>query len=89
MNTHSAILTNKTGTPVAFVDGIPDNCQHVWDGQMLYFNNEGEYFADSEVPDKKLNDGRDADEFYTLHQISGACASCSKCGKPFEPDIWI
>ena len=89
MNTHSAILTNETCVPVAFVDGIPDKCQHVWDGETLHFNDEGEYFTDSEVPDNKLNEGRDAYEFYTLHQISGACASCSKCGKPFEPDIWI
>lgn len=87
-DTHSAILTDESGRPIAFVDGIPEKCSHEWNGQTLHFNNDGEYFADNAVPDHRLNDGRDAHEFYILHQIVGACASCSKCGKPFEPDIW-
>ena len=49
MNTHSAILTDKAGKPFVFIDGIPDRCNHVWDGETLHFNNDGEYFKDSEV----------------------------------------
>ena len=41
MDTHSAILTNQSGIPVIFIDGIPDKCQHVWDGETLHFNNKG------------------------------------------------
>lgn len=88
MNTHSETITDKDSKPIAFVDGIPDKCDHVWDGDGYVFNDDGEYFKNSEVPDIKLNDGKDLHEFYILHSIRGGCVSCSKCGTPYEPDFW-
>ena len=87
-STHSAILIDESGRAVAFIDGIPDKCSHVWDGEGLHFNNDGEYFRDSEMPDKTLNNGRDLHEFHILHQITGGTCTCSKCGNPYEPDIF-
>lgn len=33
MNTHSAHITGKNFN--AFIDGIPDTCQHVWNGDTV------------------------------------------------------
>jgi hypothetical protein len=88
MGTHSEILTDQDGRPVAFIDGIPDQCDHDQDGGWTHFNNDGEYFSDLLSPDPTLNDGKDYYEFMTLHQITGGCASCSKCGKPYTPDFF-
>lgn len=87
-NKHSAILTDNDGRPVAFVDGIQDKCEHQWDGELLHFNDAGEYFRDGEIPGIEFDYGRLLHQFYTDHRICGACVSCSKCGKLFEPEIW-
>lgn len=87
-NTHSAIILTNTGKPLAFIDGIPDSCEHDSNGEELFFNNEGEYFPASASPNRELNDGRDLHEFFIIHKINGGCSSCSKCGKPFTPDFF-
>lgn len=87
-NTHSDYITDESGKIVAFLDGIPDKCEHEFNGETLHFNDEGEYFTESEMPEHALNDGRDLHEFFILHGIRGATCSCSKCGKPFQPDFF-
>lgn len=53
-NTHGAFIQFQDGG-TAFIDGIPDTCQHDDDGPVLSFNNDGEYFKDSEMPDYKTD----------------------------------
>jgi len=82
-DTHSAIIL-QDGKPLAFVDGIPDRCEHDDNGEWLHFNDNGEYFRDSEVP-KTFYASR---KFWKKNKINGGCCSCSKCGKPFRPDFF-
>lgn len=58
MDTHSAILTDENGIAIAFVDGIADACGHQWDGEIIYFNNDGEYFRGRDMPDSRLMTGK-------------------------------
>lgn len=85
---HSTILTDENGIAVAFIDGIPDTCEHDTKGEWLHFNSEGVYFKKSEMPSAELNEGRDLYEFFVLHELNGGCCSCSKCGKPYSPDLF-
>ncbi|HMG16747.1 MAG TPA: hypothetical protein VK590_14925 [Saprospiraceae bacterium] len=84
-DTHGALIIGDGFS--AFVDGIPDKCEHDDNGPVLSFNSEGEYFKDSEMPDYKTNpDGWR--KFQDAHKINGGCVSCSKCGKPYTPDFF-
>lgn len=87
-NTHAAVLTDEEGRAIAFIDGIPDTCEHDDNGEWLHFNSEGEYFKESELPPNELNAGRNRYKFFVLHAINGGCCSCSKCGKPYTPDFF-
>lgn len=85
-NTHGAFIQFKDGS-TAFVDGIPDACDHDDNGPALSFNDRGEYFKDSEMPDYHT----DYDawlKFQQDHDIRGGCVSCSKCGKPYSPPLY-
>jgi hypothetical protein len=88
-DTHGEFITGKVdGKPFsAFIDGVPDKCQHDDKGEELSFNDAGEYFKASEIPNHEIN--YDAwIKFQDEHKIRGGCVSCSKCGKPFEPDMF-
>ena len=68
----------------AFVTGVPDKCKHDDAGEIMHFNDNYEYWKESELPkdeDEKL-------EFMEKNRINGGCVSCSKCGKPFTPDLY-
>jgi hypothetical protein len=85
-DTHGAFIELPDGSR-AFIDGIPDKCEHQWDGPGLSFNDAGEYFKNSDMPDYHS----DPDGWYKFqedHKIRGGCVSCSKCGKPFEPPMF-
>ena len=71
-----------------FIDGVPDKCEHDDDGPTLSFNSNGEYFRDDEMPDHKT-DLKGWIKFQEDHNIRGGCVSCSKCGKPYSPDMFI
>lgn len=88
-DTHSEFISGEIdGKPfTAFISGVPDKCQHDDDGEMLSFNDEGEYFKDSDMPDPKTHYD-DWVKFQEDHKINGGCVSCSKCGKPFTPDFF-
>ena len=60
----------------AFVTGVKDDCEHDENGGWLSFDNDGNYYKESELTDE------------ILPKISGGCVSCSKCGKPFTPDFF-
>lgn len=88
-NKHSAFIQGQINGEKfsAFIDGIPDKCKHDDNGEILSFNDKGEYFKESEMPNPKT----DYDNwllFQEKHEIRGGCVSCSKCGKPFEPDFF-
>lgn len=78
-------ITDKDGkVSNAFITGVPDKCQHDDDGEEMHFNDAGQYFKESELP-------KDMDErikFMDEHKLNGGCVSCSKCGKPFEIDLF-
>lgn len=84
-NHHSAHIIGKNFS--VFIDGIPDQCDHDDNGPELLFNEEGQYFKTSEVPDFKT-DPDACDRFWKENKINGGCVSCSKCGKPFTPPMW-
>lgn len=91
-NTHGAFIQLPDGAH-AFIDGIPDQCDHDWNGKgchIISYIGGGGY--DKMIP---IIDDH-PDEFYRMDQelrlngkyISGGCVSCSKCGKPFEPPMF-
>lgn len=91
-NTYGAFIQLPDGAH-AFIDGIPDQCEHDWDGKGYHIIScigGGGY--DEWIPDTTNS----AEEYYELDEelrlrgkyISGGCVSCSKCGKPFEPPMF-
>lgn len=88
-DTHSDLISGEIDGKkfTAFIDGIPDKCEHDDNGEVLSFNDAGQYFKESEMPDHKT----DYDawvKFQEDNKINGGCVSCSKCGKPFELDLF-
>ena len=81
-DTHTEIIGLGNGV-VAILTGVTDKCQHDDEGPELLFNNDGEYFKRSDVPEGD----KAANEFWLINKISGGCVSCSKCGKPYTPDF--
>lgn len=91
-NTHGAFIQFKDGG-TAFVDGIPDTCEHDGVGHGYHFVSFiGGGGMDTMIPDT----GQSHEEIEKLDEefrkngkyISGGCVSCSKCGKPFTPPMF-
>lgn len=91
-NTHGAFMNLGNGM-TAFVDGIPDECEHEWNGKGYHFVSFlGGGGMDSLMPDT----GQTQDELMEMDEklrkegkyLSGGCVSCSKCGKPYEPPMF-
>lgn len=87
-NTHDEFFSIEHDGKIitGFMSGVPDKCQHDDDGPMLHFNDDGEYFKESDMPDYKT-DPEGWEAFNKEHRLTGGCCSCSKCGKPYELDI--
>ena len=91
-NTHGAFIQLPDGAN-AFVDGIPDKCEHQWDGHgyhiVSYMGGGGTdcMIADS-GQSQELMEALDTELRKQGKYISGGCVSCSKCGKPFEPPMF-
>lgn len=91
-NTHGAFISFPDGS-TAFIDGIPDKCEHDDKGSGYHFiSGAGGWPYDELLP----NTGQTQDDLMTLdlhlrafgQYISGGCVSCSKCGKPYEPPMF-
>lgn len=84
-DTHTEIIYGENdGQKIhVILTGVPDECKHDDDGESVYFNDEAKYWEDSELP----SDTEKRCEFMKENNINGGCVSCSKCGKPFTPDI--
>ena len=87
-DSHTEVITGVLdGKPFqAILTGVPDDCQHDDDGPALVFNDQGEHWPESDLPDPNT-EYAEYEKFYTDHKINGGCVSCSKCGKPFELDL--
>lgn len=86
-DTHDEFISikHKDGSVTnAFMSGVPDKCQHDDDGEEMWFNDAGQYFKKSEMP----TDEKEFIEFMDKHSLRGSCVSCSKCGKPYEIDLF-
>ncbi len=105
-NTHGKIIEfeYESGEKArAFIDGVPDKCDHVWGGEgwlLISPTRDNELgwsykIKESEIqrmyPDKELNMAimnYDMDLRTGGHYIGGSCTSCKKCGKPYTPPFW-
>jgi hypothetical protein len=88
-NTHGEFWAGEiNGEKISmFIDGVPDKCKHDDKGEVMSFNDNYEYFKESEIPNYKT-DYEGWLKFQKDHKISGGCVSCSKCGKPFSPPMY-
>lgn len=88
-DTHSLIIPG-----LAFIDGIPDKCQHEWNGPAYYVTKSGKFIEYSTfkewIPYTDQYRQRVVNEyFHRLGDPIQECgATCSKCGKNFRPDFF-
>lgn len=92
-NTHSAIIPLSDGM-IAFVDGIPDECDHNWNGDVILWSASGKtiywhtYRQWAHLPSRERHrlicDYHDEIE----DPVTGSCVSCSKCKKGFSPPMF-
>lgn len=100
-NTHGEFQTIRIngGKPfTAFVDGIPDLCQHRWNGSTVFETKKGKTIDWKTYPAWRSYTSIMRDELIQkLHgpegdqaddPIVGGGVSCSKCGKPYQPDMF-
>ena len=71
------------GGMILHIDGIPDECEHDWTGQTAYFDGNGNVYRESEIGDPKT------ESRWTDLGIIGGAVTCAKCGKIFEPDLFM
>jgi hypothetical protein len=91
-NTHGALIQLPDGSN-AFVDGIPDKCEHEWDGKgyhFVSFMDGGGFDALIAVADQTQEELEEMDKQLRFQgkYLSGGCVSCSKCGKPYSPEMF-
>lgn len=84
----------QIGNMRAFIDGIPDKCKHEWNGATVHQTASGKVITWSTFRPWASYTSRMRDELIHIHQYNEcdpvimSTSSCSKCGKPFEPDIF-
>lgn len=88
-NTHSAAFISNDFS--AFIDGIPDTCEHSWDGASYFVTASGrvikwhtfrEWASFTDMARTPLIISRMEAQNDPI--VQGGC-TCSKCGKAFEP----
>jgi len=88
-NTHGLIIPG-----LAFIDGIPDECQHQLNGPAYYITRSGKYIDYSThkewIPYTDQYRQRVVNWYYRMinDPIQESGVTCSKCGKPFSPEIF-
>lgn len=92
-NTHSEILILPGGM-IAFVDGIPDKCEHDWNGDEVFQSASGKmiYWHTYRQWASLCGDAR-AQLIYEHHEkiddpILMGTTSCRKCKKTFHPPLF-
>jgi len=89
-NTHGEFI--QLGENVhAFVDGIPDECDHKWDGDVIYYSASGERITPYTYPKWTAYTSQMRDPLIHKHHqdiddpILSGTVTCSKCGKECMP----
>lgn len=94
-NHHGEIIQGTIeGKPFsAFIDGVPDKCHHVWNGDTIFFTKSGKMITPHTYPkwagytaqlrEMLVHDHHNE----TDDPILEAATSCSKCKKVFQPDL--
>lgn len=91
-NTHSAHIIGNGFS--AFIDGIPDTCEHDWSGDEVMFAKSGKtiywhtYRKWASLISKERN--RLIYEYHAEIEddIIGGASTCKKCNKIFSPPLW-
>jgi hypothetical protein len=93
MNTHSAIIQLSEGVK-AFVDGIPDKCDHDDKGDTILWTKSGKTIHWHTFRQWASLPTNPRIKLILEHQdeiddpVIGSCVSCSKCKKPFSPPMF-
>ena len=78
----------------AFMSGVPDKCQHDDNGGTVHTTRSGKYIFPATYPQWAGYTSRLRDPLIIAYQDSiddpvlESGVSCSKCGKPWEPDLY-
>jgi hypothetical protein len=89
-DTHSAFIAFPGGGH-AFIDGIPDTCEHDWNGDPVYVSRSGKvvYWHTYRQWASLCSDARarliQEYHFSIEDPIVQAASSCRKCKKVFHP----
>lgn len=92
-NTHSAFIKISKESH-AFIDGIPDECEHDWSGDEVFFTQSGKiiYWHTYRQWSKYISVMRN--RLIYEHQIeigdpiNGGAVTCKKCKKIFSPPMF-
>src|SRR5688500_6193628 len=92
---HGEIITGTIdGKPFsAFIDGVPDKCQHQWDGDTIFFTKSGKMITPHTFLKWAGYTAKMREPLIHAHQehlgdpILEGAVSCSKCRKVFQPDL--
>lgn len=93
MNTHSAIIIFPKGLGKAFIDGIPDTCDHDYTGATVFTTASGKVIHWHTFRRWASFTSMARDPLIMEHQeeqgdpVVSAAVTCSKCGKPFNVPI--
>lgn len=90
-NSHTDII--RIGDTVAIISGVPDECQHVWDGPAYYITKSGKYvdykthkqwipYTDNFRQKLIFERYRKKDD-----EIIESGVTCSICNKPYKPEF--
>jgi len=77
----------KIGDITGFICGAKPDHECDSDGSGYLFNDEGEYFEDSDCPPYR-EDPEACLKWMKKYKITGGCCSCSICHKPFSPPMF-
>jgi len=91
-DTHGLFIQLPNGN--AFIDGLPDKCEHEWNGDTIFFTASGKritpytYLNWTKYTEKVRNDLIQDYHRKIEDEIVGGTSSCSKCGKEFHPEMF-
>lgn len=87
-NTHSVVIPG-----FAFINGVPDTCNHNWNGDTIFFTKSGKMITPHTFPEWASYTAQMREPLIHKHQqeiddpILEGAVSCSICKKVFQPDL--
>lgn len=91
-NTHSVVLIGEDFS--MFIDGIPDDCDHVWNGATVFETASGKVIYWHTFRSLATYTSMARDPLIIAHQqnegdpVTMCTGSCSKCGKTYQPNLF-